>query len=126
MACGSVLVCLHSMRLSPSHCNRQANGVSRHLVSQIVLCLSVCAGERGPGSGRNGSSYGGNGDGSHHGGSDHGGNGGHGGSRWSGWSFLSHLSRLLLRRLQLSVRNVHICFKARLPGKASDIKLRLS
>jgi len=75
------------------------------------------AGERGSGARRNGN---GNGDGSHHGGggSDHGGHNGNGGgngaaSRWSGWSFLSHLGRLLLRRLQLSVRNVHICFQVR-------------
>ena len=28
------------------------------------------------------------------------------------WSFLSHLGMLLLNKLQMSVRNIHICFQA--------------
>jgi hypothetical protein len=28
------------------------------------------------------------------------------------WSFLSHLGALLLNKLQMSVRNIHVCFQA--------------
>ena len=32
------------------------------------------------------------------------------------WSFLSHLGTVLLNGLQMTVRNIHVCFQARCPG----------
>ena len=35
------------------------------------------------------------------------------------WSFLSHLSSMVLNRLQMTISNVHICFQVGPPGPGS-------
>lgn len=32
------------------------------------------------------------------------------------WSFLSHLGTMLLNKLQMSVRNIHVCFQVGCPS----------